>query len=87
MQSGSNNRMWYGQKLENGKFSSYSRYLDVIAHELTHGVTQYTSNLVYQGQSGALNESFSDIFGVIITQRSLVQIQPPQPKNQQLTVL
>ena len=58
--------MWYGQKLENGKSRSYSRYLDVIAHELTHGVTQYTSNLVYQGQSGALNESFSDIFGVII---------------------
>jgi bacillolysin/neutral peptidase B len=62
----SNNCMWYGQRLENGKFSSYSRYLDVIAHELTHGVTQFTSNLVYQGQSGALNESFSDIFGVII---------------------
>ena len=60
------NRMWYGQAQENGKFRSYARFLDVIAHELTHGVTQYTSNLVYQGQSGALNESFSDIFGVII---------------------
>ncbi|MBU1661106.1 MAG: M4 family metallopeptidase [Chloroflexi bacterium] len=36
--------------------------LDIIAHEFTHGFTQKTSKLVYQGQSGALNESFSDIF-------------------------
>lgn len=37
--------------------------LDIVGHELTHGVTQYTSDLIYQGESGALNESFSDIFG------------------------
>jgi Zn-dependent metalloprotease len=63
------NRMWYGQKKdpELGRFASYSRFLDVIAHELTHGVTQNTSNLVYEGESGALNESISDIFGVIIS--------------------
>lgn len=61
------NRMWYGQDQEEDEpLRSYSRYLDVIAHELTHGVTEYTSDLVYHGQSGALNESFSDIFGVII---------------------
>jgi len=61
------NRMWYGQVNDgNGGFRSYSRYLDVIAHELTHGVTQFTAGLVYKNQSGALNESFSDIFGVII---------------------
>jgi bacillolysin len=60
------NRMWYGQIQEGDGLRSFSRFLDVIAHELTHGVTQYTSNLVYQDQSGALNESFSDIFGVII---------------------
>ncbi len=60
-------RMWYGQeKDQNGNLRSTARYLDVIAHELTHGITQYTSNLVYKDQSGALNESFSDIFGVII---------------------
>lgn len=60
-------RMWYGQVKENGGgFNSFSRYLDVIAHELTHGVTQYTADLVYSGQSGALNESMSDIFGIII---------------------
>ncbi|MGE0811828.1 MAG: M4 family metallopeptidase [Vicinamibacterales bacterium] len=38
--------------------------LDVVAHELTHGVTDYTSGLEYQGESGALNESFSDMMGV-----------------------
>ncbi|HEX8231256.1 MAG TPA: M4 family metallopeptidase [Chloroflexia bacterium] len=61
------NRMWYGQAADGGgQLRSYSRFLDVIAHELTHGVTKYTSNLVYKDQPGALNESFSDIFGVII---------------------
>lgn len=60
------NRMSYGQVKNNGKFESYARYLDVIAHELTHGITQFTSDLVYDSQSGALNESFSDIFGVVI---------------------
>jgi len=60
-------RMWYGQVRDNnGKFHSFARYLDVIAHELTHGITERTAGLVYRGQSGALNESFSDIFGVII---------------------
>jgi Zn-dependent metalloprotease len=61
-----NNRMWYGQTKDGSTFRSFSRFLDVIAHELTHGVTEYTSGLVYQDQSGALNESFSDIFGIII---------------------
>jgi bacillolysin len=37
--------------------------LDILAHEFTHGVTQYEANLTYVGESGALNESFSDIFG------------------------
>jgi thermolysin len=40
--------------------------LDVIAHELTHGVTEYTSNLVYLNESGALNEAFSDVMGVSV---------------------
>lgn len=40
--------------------------LDVVAHELTHGVTQYSANLIYQNQSGALNESVSDIFAMFI---------------------
>lgn len=37
--------------------------IDVLGHEVTHGVTEYTANLQYQGESGALNEGFSDIFG------------------------
>ena len=41
-----------------------TRALDVIGHELTHGVTQYTAGLEYSKQPGALNESFSDVFGV-----------------------
>jgi thermolysin len=40
--------------------------LDVVGHELTHGVTQFTSDLIYQNESGALNEAFSDIMGTSI---------------------
>jgi Zn-dependent metalloprotease len=47
--------------------------LDVIAHELTHGVTQFTAQLPYRDQSGALNESFSDVFGAMVKQWSLGQ--------------
>ncbi|MEX5301236.1 M4 family metallopeptidase [Kocuria sabuli] len=60
------NAMWYGQVQGDGRLVSLSRYLDVIGHELTHGVIEHTSNLVYATQSGALNESFADIAGVII---------------------
>jgi bacillolysin/neutral peptidase B len=55
-------RMWYGQTV--GR--SLATHLDVIGHELTHGVTQSTSNLMYRDIPGALNESYSDIFGIII---------------------
>jgi Zn-dependent metalloprotease len=47
--------------------------LDVIGHELTHGVTQHEANLVYSGQSGALNESVSDVFGIQVKQMALGQ--------------
>ncbi|MFE3293067.1 M4 family metallopeptidase [Rhodococcus sp. NPDC059234] len=47
--------------------------LDVIGHELTHGVTQYEVNLIYSGQSGALNESISDVFGSLVKQYHLSQ--------------
>jgi len=40
--------------------------LDIVAHELTHGVTSTSAGLVYQSESGALNESFSDIFGAAV---------------------
>lgn len=59
--------MVYGQKFSRGKLRSYASSLDVVAHEIFHGVTQHTSKLEYFGESGALNESFSDIFGIIIS--------------------
>ena len=40
--------------------------LDIVAHELTHGVTDYSSQLIYQGESGALNEAFSDMMGTAV---------------------
>ncbi len=49
-------------RLTNGQRVDYlAGALDIVAHELTHGVTDYTSGLIYQGESGALNESFSDM--------------------------
>lgn len=47
-------------------FILFSAGLDVVAHELTHAVTEHTANLEYQDESGALNESFSDIFGAMV---------------------
>jgi len=49
-------------------FTPLTNSLDVIGHELTHGVTQYTANLSYVDQSGALNESISDVFGSLVKQ-------------------
>ncbi|HEX4953027.1 MAG TPA: M4 family metallopeptidase [Thermoanaerobaculia bacterium] len=60
-------RMWYGQTPAGPKkLQSFARHLDIIAHELAHGLTEFTADLVYLKQPGALNESFSDIFGIII---------------------
>jgi Zn-dependent metalloprotease len=60
----------YNIHLGNGDGIKYSPLvsLDILAHEFTHGVTNYASNLIYQSESGALNESFSDIFGECIQQ-------------------
>jgi Zn-dependent metalloprotease len=49
-------------------FQRFTKCLDVIGHELTHGITQYEAALAYHGQSGALNESFSDVFGSLVKQ-------------------
>jgi Zn-dependent metalloprotease len=54
-------------------FTNFTRSLDVIAHELTHGITQFSSGLPYHLQSGALNESLSDVFGVMTKQWFLKQ--------------
>jgi Zn-dependent metalloprotease len=66
------NQMVYGDG--NGEiFRPFTKALDVIGHELSHGVIQYEANLDYQGQSGALNESFSDVFGILVKQYRLGQ--------------
>ncbi len=67
------NAYWDGAQMAYGDgdgvvFTRFSKALDVVGHELTHGVTSFTSNLIYQGQSGALNEHFSDVFGVLVRQ-------------------
>ncbi|MFD3581842.1 M4 family metallopeptidase [Streptomyces sp. NPDC058683] len=70
------NAFWNGEQMVFGDgdgqiFTDFTSSVDVIGHELTHGVTQYTANLEYYGQSGALNESVSDVFGSLIKQHSL----------------
>jgi len=60
-------QMVYGQVSFNGALRSLASSLDVVAHELFHGVTDKTARLVYENESGALNESYSDIFGVIVS--------------------
>jgi Zn-dependent metalloprotease len=56
-----------GTYLASGQFLDFfSGALDVVAHELTHGVTNYSSNLEYVNESGALNEAFSDIMGTSV---------------------
>lgn len=66
-----NNAFWNGQQVVYGDgdgvtFAPLARALDIVAHELTHAVTQYTSDLIYEDQSGALNESLSDIFAAMV---------------------
>ncbi|MFM9369615.1 M4 family metallopeptidase [Streptomyces sp. Da 82-17] len=72
------NAFWDGKQMVFGDgdgeiFLDFTIPVDVMAHELTHGVTQYTANLAYQGQSGALNESVSDVFGALVKQYTLGQ--------------
>ncbi len=65
-----NNAFWDGTRMTYGDGDGISFTplvsLDVAGHEITHGVTQFSANLIYQAESGALNESFSDIFGTLI---------------------
>lgn len=81
---GYDNAFWDGEQMVYGDgdedlpeeerlFNRFTIALDVIGHELTHGVTDYTARLVYQDQSGALNESFSDIMGILVKQRFIGQ--------------
>lgn len=69
------NAFWNGEQMVFGDgdgeiFGRFTASLDVIGHELTHGVTEHTAGLAYSGQSGALNESVSDVFGILVKQHA-----------------
>jgi Zn-dependent metalloprotease len=75
---GFDNAFWNGQQMvygdgDTGLFDRFTKCIDVVGHELTHGVTQYTAQLDYSDQPGALNESMSDVFGIMIKQWVLKQ--------------
>jgi Zn-dependent metalloprotease len=75
---GYDNAFWDGQEMVFGDgdgtlFNRFTISLDVIGHELTHGVTEDEAQLVYFRQSGALNESVSDVFGSLVKQHALGQ--------------
>ncbi|MCR2801640.1 M4 family metallopeptidase [Microbacterium sp. zg-Y818] len=72
------NAFWNGERMVFGDgdgevFTGFTDSLTVIAHELTHGVIEYSGGLVYEGQSGALNESIADVFGALAEQHHLRQ--------------
>ena len=68
------NAFWNGSQMVYGDgdgelFNRFTKSVDVIGHELTHGVNQHEANLIYFGEAGAINESFSDVFGSLVKQR------------------
>ena len=72
------NAFWDGRQLVFGDgdgrvFTRFTKPIDVLGHEFTHAVTEHAAGLVYQGQSGALNESVSDVFAACLKQRLLGQ--------------
>jgi len=67
------NAFWNGEQMAYGDgdgviFKRFTRSLDVVGHELTHGVVTFTSNLEYQDEPGALNEHFADVMGMMVRQ-------------------
>ena len=84
-QQGYDNAFWNGEQMVYGDgdedlpeeerlFNRFTAAVDVIGHELAHGVTQFEAKLAYWEQSGALNESFSDIFGSLVKQKKFNQM-------------
>lgn len=64
-----NNASWYQNQMFYGEgdgqtFTDLTNDYDIIGHELTHGVTQFSGNMIYQNESGAINEAWSDIMGI-----------------------
>ncbi|MCA1840502.1 MAG: M4 family metallopeptidase [Actinomycetota bacterium] len=77
-QSDYDNAFWDGTQMIFGDgdgrlFNRFTSSLDIIGHELTHGVTEVEASLLYKAQSGALNESISDLFGSLVKQFALGQ--------------
>ncbi|MBV8519503.1 MAG: M4 family metallopeptidase [Acidobacteria bacterium] len=75
---GFNNAHWNGRQMIYGDgdgkyFNRFTSALEVIGHELTHGVSQYCAAFAASGQAGALAEHFSDVFGVLVKQYALRQ--------------
>ena len=68
-----NNAFWNGTQMAygdgDGKIFKTFTELSVIGHEMSHGVVQFSGGLIYQGQPGALNESYADVFGSLVVQR------------------
>ena len=67
------NAFWDGRQMVYGDgdgviFTRFTKSVDVVGHELTHGVVQFTSGLEYYAESGALNEHFADVFGSLVKQ-------------------
>lgn len=84
-QRGYDNAFWNGEQMVYGDgdedlpegerlFNRFTIAIDIIGHELTHGVTQFEANLQYIQQPGALNESMSDVFGSLVKQYQLQQL-------------
>ena len=74
---GYNNAFWNGDQMAYGTgdgktFQTFTE-LSVIGHEMAHGVIQFSGGLIYEGQSGALNESIADVFGALTLHRGLDQ--------------
>ncbi|GCE45910.1 thermolysin metallopeptidase-like protein [Thermosporothrix hazakensis] len=72
------NAFWDGSYMVFGDgdgdlFNRFTVAVDVIGHELTHGVTEHEAHLIYEAQPGALNESISDVFGILTKQYALKQ--------------
>jgi bacillolysin len=90
-----NNASWNGRWMTYGDgdgvfMTSLSAGLDVAAHEMTHGVISNSANLVYRNQSGALNESFADVFGALVDDSDWEMgedIMAPAAKANGVTVL
>ncbi|WP_163100186.1 M4 family metallopeptidase [Peribacillus alkalitolerans] len=90
-----NNAFWNGLWMTYGDgdgmfMTSLSAGLDVAAHEMTHGVISHSANLVYRNQSGALNESFADVFGALVDDSDWEMgedIMAPAAKANGVTVL